>query len=47
METELVPETSQNFHTWMQLSAQEHFTDSVTIRVSTLIAVRELNIIGY
>jgi hypothetical protein len=45
MDTELVPETSQNFHIWMQLSAQEHFIDSFAAGVSRLIAVPELNII--
>jgi hypothetical protein len=47
METELVPETSQNFHTWMQLFAEEHFIDSVTAEVSRLIAVPKLNRTGY
>lgn len=47
METESVHETSQKFHTWMQLSAQEHFTASVPVKVSRPTAVRELNIIGY
>ena len=47
METQLVPETSQNFHTWMRLFAQEHFIDSVTTEVSRLIAVPELNPLAY
>ena len=46
MKMKLEPETSQNFHSWIQLSAQEH-SDSVTAEVSRLIAFPELNIKAY